>query len=812
MNELSKQPVKKLPLIQKIAFGSGHLVNNLLPGALGVFSFFLLTAFGIEPAVAGLLSAIPRFFDALSDPIMGFITDNTNTRWGRRRPYIFAGAVSAAILFIIQWQLYEENGATYNFWYFMCFSILFIFANTVFSTPLMGLGYELSDDTKERNNLMGLANTIGQVSWMIVPLFWSLIANKDLFDSQADGVRTLSIFVGFVCLIFGILPAILTKEPPVASENQAELSMGSLAKNLRILGRDMINMAKNKPFMRLCSATFLVFNGFQMVASFSFFIIVYFMYKGSYEAAGNVAPFFSIITAFLTAIVIIPIVTWMANKFGKRRAFIYSTLISIFGYILKWWAFFEVDENSVILFKDTVLQIGVVKFPLAMPLRLLIPIPFMAFGLGGLFTLMMSMTADVCDLDELENGLPRREGTFAAIYWWMIKIGQSIALLLGGIVLSYVGFDGAKAVQTAETMYSLRIFDIVIPCLTAGLAAYVMINYDLNEDRVMEIKKELEAKRNILKEKTPYAYKKNPNWSVSDFSSIPINHSQYISGINFNSISKEELKKNFDDVLSNKMSGVCFSPYENRQKPGYYITEDQIKNRLATIQPYTEWLRMFSSSKGHENIAKIAKDMGMKTMAGAWINSDKENNEKEIQNLINNINNGYVDIAVIGNETIYRDDISESDLIAYIQKVRDAITVDVPISTVEVYYELMQRPQLMKACDVILANAYPFWEGYPIEYAGLYLKKAYEDLKNSNPNKKVIISETGWPSAGKSIDNALPSKENAMKYFTDTQKWSKNNHIEVFHFSSFDEGWKVTEEGELGANWGLWDSKGTLKY
>ena len=802
----------KVPFLQKAAFGSGHLVNNLLPGALGVFSFFLITAFGINPALAGLLSAIPRLFDAISDPIMGFVTDNTNTRWGRRRPYIFIGAILCSILFVVQWQMFEENGASYNFWYFMAFSVLFILANTIFSTPLMGLGYELTSDTKERNNLMGLANTIGQISWMIVPLFWSLIANKDLFDSQADGVRTLSMFVGFGCLVFGVLPAIFSKEPPVASENQADLNFKSLAKNLGILGRDMLNTTKNTPFMRLCGATFLVFNGFQMVASFSFFIIVYYMFQGSYEAAGNVAPFFSIITAFLTAVVIIPIVTWMANNYGKRRAFIYSTLLSIVGYILKWWAFFEVDENSIILLQDVVLQIGVVKFPLAMPLRLLIPIPFMAFGLGGLFTLMMSMTADVCDLDELENGLPRREGTFAAIYWWMVKIGQSIALALGGFVLSYVGFDGAKAVQTAETMFQLRVFDIVVPSLTAGLAAFIMVKYSLNEDRVAEIKEELEVQRKQLKQKTPYAYSKNPLWSTSEFSSIPDNQISYISGLSFDTLTSEDLNTHVQRILNTKMKGICFSPYENRQKPGYYISEDQIRNRLVTIQPYTAWIRLFSSTKGHENIPRIAKEMGMKTMSGAWINTDKENNELEIQNLINNVNDGYVDIAVIGNESIYRNDVSEAELIAHIEHVKSAITINIPVSTVEVYYELMQRPQLINACDVILANSYPFWEGYPLKHAGLYLRKGYDELKKMTPRKKVIITETGWPTAGVSIDEAVPSKENAMKYFIDTQTWANINNIEVFHFSSFDETWKIVEEGELGVHWGLWDSKGNLKY
>jgi GPH family glycoside/pentoside/hexuronide:cation symporter len=219
------------------------------------------------------------------------------------------------------------------------------------------------------------------------------------------------------------------------------------------------------------------------------------MYKGSYEMAGTVPAIFSILGSFLTAILIIPIVSWLANKFGKRNAFIISTFLSIVGYLLKWWGFVVVDENTTVLFNDVILQVGVVKFSLEMPLILLLPIPFMAFGLGGLFTLMMSMTADVCDLDELRNGLPRREGTFGAMYWWMVKIGQSIALALGGLVLSMVGFDAKSTIQAAETMHNLRIADIIIPSFTAALAVLIMWNYSLNEDRVSNIKKELEARR-----------------------------------------------------------------------------------------------------------------------------------------------------------------------------------------------------------------------------------------------------------------------------------------------------------------------------
>lgn len=487
---------EKVPFLQKAAFGAGHLVNNLFPGALGVFSFFLITAFGIEPAIAGLLAAIPRFFDALFDPIMGFITDNTSSRWGRRRPYIFVGAVLASVLFVVQWQLFEENGATFNFWYFLLFSILFIFANAVFSTPFIGMGYEMTSDTKERTRLMGIANMVGQVSWMIVPLFWILIANKDLFDSQADGVRTLSIFVGFVCLIFGILPSLFCEEKDFSDDNtKAKITFKNMIQNLEVLWKNIINMRKNIPFMRLCGATFLVFNGFQMVASFSYFIIVFYMYQGSYELAGTVPAMFSIVSAAVTAILVIPIVSWMANRFGKRNAFIISTVISIFGYLLKWWGFYEVNQDTLVLFDGVVIQLGVVQFPMSIPLLLLLPIPFMAFGIGGLFTLMMSMTADVCDLDELKNGLPRREGTLGAVYWWMIKIGQSIALALGGFILSMVGFDAGKAAQTIETMHHLRIWDIAVPSLTAFVAILIMWNYDLDELKVTQIKKQLEERR-----------------------------------------------------------------------------------------------------------------------------------------------------------------------------------------------------------------------------------------------------------------------------------------------------------------------------
>ncbi|MBL7784368.1 MAG: MFS transporter [Chitinophagales bacterium] len=466
----------RVPLVQKAAFGAGHLVNNLLPGALGVFSFFLLTAFGMDPFLAGLLGGLPRIYDAITDPIMGYISDNTQSKWGRRRPYIFIGAISTGILFAVLWQLNPENSQTYNFWYFMLVSLLYLTGNTIYSTPLIGLGYEMTTDYKERTRLMGFSQTIGQIAWMIVPWFWVIIANPNLFESQAVGVRQLSIIVGIICMIFGIMPALFCKEiDQTHLSNREDLNLKNILHNMKVLLNNMLLIFKNKPFVKLCAATFLVFNGFQMVASFSYFIIVFYMFQGRYDAAGTWPAWFSTVSAIVTAIMVIPTVTMMANKFGKKNAFIISTVISIVGYMLKWWGFNP--DNPWLLF---------------------IPIPLMTFGIGGLFTLMMSMTADVCDLDELHNGMPRKEATFGAIYWWMVKLGQGLALVLGGLVLKLVGFDQNVAQQSHETLTNLRIADISIPAITAALAIWVMWNYDLTEEKAKEIKAELVKRRGDL--------------------------------------------------------------------------------------------------------------------------------------------------------------------------------------------------------------------------------------------------------------------------------------------------------------------------
>ncbi|MFC2110169.1 glycosyl hydrolase family 17 protein [Bacteroidota bacterium] len=284
-----------------------------------------------------------------------------------------------------------------------------------------------------------------------------------------------------------------------------------------------------------------------------------------------------------------------------------------------------------------------------------------------------------------------------------------------------------------------------------------------------------------------------------------------LAGRNYNDKSKEELQEKFAEMLKFGMHGLCFSPYEEGQQPGDVITEDQIRRRMEIIQPYTKWIRSFSCTDGNEMIPKIAHEYGIKTMVGAWLGDDAEINKKEIANLIKVAKEGYVDLAAVGNEVLYRGDLQEDELLAFILEVKNAIP-EVPVGYVDAYYEFVDYPRVTKACDVVFANCYPYWEGCSIEYSLIYMKEMYAKAVKAAEGKKVIISETGWTNKGETLGGAIPSYENAMKYFLNAQQWSADEDIEMFYFSSFDESWKTGAEGDVGACWGLWDKNEKLKF
>jgi len=461
----------RVPTFQKIAFGVGMLGNQMFPAALGIFMVVLVQGLGMDPVLWGILFFLPRLSDAFTDPVMGFISDNTRSRWGRRRPYIFVGAILAGLSYIFMWQLSPENSEMYNFTYFLALSVVFYLGLTIFATPYVAMGYEMSTDFHERTRLMAVAQWIGQWAWVIVPWFWVIIYDQDLFPDAVAGARTLAIWVGLGCMVLALVPAVFCTTQPVDPSTLQDLAAKSFKKNTVSLMKGFAETLRLRPFRQICIATFFVFNAFNTVAGMSWFIIVYYLNTGDTGAAGTWPTWFGTASALTTCFLVIPVVTVLSHRFGKKSAFLISQGISIVGYACFWWCF-----NP------------------SHPWLMFLPLPLFAFGIGGLFTIMMSMTADICDLDELKTGA-RREGVFGAVYWWMVKFGFAIAGLGGGLIMKGVGFDQSVAAQTPEALAGLRLAYILVPITGTLIAMAFMWRYDIDEARSREIRAQIAARR-----------------------------------------------------------------------------------------------------------------------------------------------------------------------------------------------------------------------------------------------------------------------------------------------------------------------------
>lgn len=285
-----------------------------------------------------------------------------------------------------------------------------------------------------------------------------------------------------------------------------------------------------------------------------------------------------------------------------------------------------------------------------------------------------------------------------------------------------------------------------------------------------------------------------------------------LTGIRTESLSADDLRALVRAILGAGIHGISFSPYSAGQQPGDQINEATIRERLAIIEPHVRWIRTFSCTDGNELTPAIAREMGLKTLVGIWLGDDLDKNEVEIANGLEIAAAGHADILGVGNEVLLRGDLSEEQLLDYIGRVKSGAPGHVQVGYVDAYFLFEQYPRVAQASDLVLANCYPFWESCPAEHALLYMKEMHRRAVRAAQGKPVVVSETGWPNLGSAMEGAVPSFENAIKYFVDTCRWAEEDNIEIFYFSSFDEAWKIDKEGDVGAHWGLWDKDGNPKY
>jgi GPH family glycoside/pentoside/hexuronide:cation symporter len=462
---------------QKFAYGLGSIVNNLLGSAIGYMSIVLNVGLGMNPALVGTLQAIPRLTDAFTDPIMGYISDNSRSKYGRRRPFIFVGAIGVGLIFALMWQLPPGRSELFYFGIFLTGSIIFYLFYTIYATPWVALGYELTEDYHERTRVQGVTNFMGQIAWIILPWFYAFMENDRIFSNSVQGARTLAIMIGILVIVLGVMPAIFTRERYIQKDGKGktDIALKGIWHNIVVFFSGLGTTLKNREFLKLAVGTFFMFNGMMLVGAFSSYIIIFYVSGGDNDLGARYIGLFGTINTISTFTAIL-FLTWLSTKIGKRKTFMLAASSTMIGSLLKWFSY----------------------DPMA-PWKVLLPAPLIAIGMGGLFTLMGSMMADVCDLDELKTG-KRREGMYSSIYWWTVKLGMSLAFALSGFLLNKTGYlVDLGGAQSSSTFFQMRVIDILVPAACAAIAILSVKMYKITEDRSYEIRKLLQEKRATLK-------------------------------------------------------------------------------------------------------------------------------------------------------------------------------------------------------------------------------------------------------------------------------------------------------------------------
>jgi glycoside/pentoside/hexuronide:cation symporter, GPH family len=464
------KPEDRLSFWQKTGYASGMAPYALMvQGMNQLCNPIFNDCLGVDPRWISWVMGGSRLWDAITDPIMGIVTDNTNSRWGRRRPWIALGAVLCALSFAAIWLFPRGMSQMFYFSWFLVSSLVFYVAFTIFSVPYIALGMELSPDYHERTSVQAFRTVLSQVGVLFVSgLFW--FTSMSRFSDRAEGMRYGGMILGVVILFGMLIPAIFSGEHPSFLAKQAKDRLNNKPKiSLLKSAKETLSQV---PFLILIGVTVLMTLGLLMVASLGYYVAIYHVFGGDKtEVSGRVITIGQWM-AQLCTIFSVPIILKFSKTIGKKSMLYITIGIAIIGSLLKW-----------------------VCYTPSNPWLLLIPGMVMSGGLASTWMLINAMIPDVVDLDELKTG-ERREGMFSAVYSWTYKSGVALALVIAGYVLSGSGFDATLgAHQDPQAIFRIRLFFCGIPVVTMGLAAVLLFFYSISEKRSYEIQSKLKVVR-----------------------------------------------------------------------------------------------------------------------------------------------------------------------------------------------------------------------------------------------------------------------------------------------------------------------------
>lgn len=445
----------RIPLSQMIAYGMGAIVANLAVNALSQISaLFYVVGLGISAVWIGYTQAIPRLWDAIADPIMGSISDNCRSRYGRRIPFLFWGGILVGIAFTLLWTVPRHWSKPEMFWYVVAASLFFYTTVTLYTIPHGALGLELTSDYHERTRLFAYVAFINNLTGFTLPWIYFL-ANRPIFHGdEVAGIKWVFAGMGLLLTVFALTCALVCKEPKArAAQAHAKVPLWASVKVAW----------SNRPFLLLIVAYVLLYIGFQLVMGFSNLIALFYLYNGDKAAGSVLMAGNGTLWAVVGLLGVFPM-TWMSAHWGKRTTAIIAFLIISVG-----------NLSKIICYDPKLPWLG------------LIPTALISLGMVISFSIIYSMIADICDEDECRTGV-RREGVYSAVYAWTWKVAVAIGSVANGYLLKLTGFAPGAARQTAHTMYLVRFWEIGLPPVLCLIGIWFLSKYPITEARAYEVK------------------------------------------------------------------------------------------------------------------------------------------------------------------------------------------------------------------------------------------------------------------------------------------------------------------------------------
>ncbi len=456
---MSKQSTA-VPVKEKLAWGVGGMAESLANNAIFTLVHPIYQiGIGISPVFIGYALSASRILDAITDPIIGNVSDNTRSRWGRRRPFIFAGAILMSLFFAFMWWPPLAWGHTGIFVYLAVTALLFYLAFTVFIIPYSGLGLEMAEDPAQRAQLFSYRVVPSFVVSLVFPWLYKLSLLGVFGNNEVEGVRWVGIGIAILILLTALPSALFCRER-FAAHKQEHIGLKEAARHT----------LSDRPFQILMGAVFLVYVGLYIAMPVYSYINIFHVFGGDKEAAAKVAGVVGTVVA-LTQIGATPVIGWLTKWFDKKKVLMGGLVVSGCGYLGAW----------------------LLMTP-SHPYLQLVPKLFGDVGLCTCWLLNGALVADICDEDELRTGR-RREGMYSAVFAFMYKTAVGVVSLLGGFVLLWAGVEDKIVHLSQPTLERLRLVYTLVPAVCFLGAAALLTIYPLTVARVNAIREKLEAMR-----------------------------------------------------------------------------------------------------------------------------------------------------------------------------------------------------------------------------------------------------------------------------------------------------------------------------